>query len=91
MNIKNIFVALKNDEDNSALGIIVGELENQGYKVKLNDREVSSEGIFNEEYSELEELQELTITLRKDDVVEQEFMIEFVEFHEFIIKEKKIE
>ena len=46
MNIEKIFSALKEDEMNSALGIICSELESQGYKIEIEGIEVTSDEVF---------------------------------------------
>ena len=46
MNIQKIFDALKEDEMNSALGIICAELENQGYGITIQDIKVTAKEIF---------------------------------------------
>ena len=42
MNVQKIFDRLHEDKKDSELGIICGELEEQGYKVALDGREVTS-------------------------------------------------
>lgn len=87
MNVQEIFNALALDDENSALGIICTELENQGYAVAINGMNVTGEKFFDGEYSDIEEsLEPLKITLLKDGKIEQEFMIEFIEFHDIVIK-----
>lgn len=86
MNIQKIYKALTEDEGNSAVGIILSELENQGYSVLVNDVPITSEAVFNGEKEDIEALNELKISLLKAETIEQEFYIEFVEFHDFIIK-----
>ena len=43
MNIEKIFTALREDEMNSALGIICSEFEHQGSKIEIEGIEVTSE------------------------------------------------
>lgn len=87
MNIQSVFDALKEDQDNSAIGIICAEFEKQGYNVIINNKSVSSLSVFDGEHKSLENtLDPLEISLIKDGVIEQKFFIEFVEFHEIIIK-----
>ena len=38
MNVQRIFDTLHEDQDSTALGIICGELEEQGYKVQIDGR-----------------------------------------------------
>ena len=54
MNVQKIFEALAEDSQNSALGIICGELEDQGYAVKIDGVPVSSAGFYNGKHSEIE-------------------------------------
>lgn len=86
MNVQKIFDALNEDQQNSALGIICSELEGQGYKVAIDGEKVNSNGFFNEEYSKIEKKMALKISLFKGDTLEQEFVIQFTDFHEFMIK-----
>ncbi len=91
MNVQKIFNALHEDQDNSALGIICAELEEQGYTVHVDDEEVNSADIFDGRNKGLEEkLGPLSVSLFKDGALEQEFTLEFVESHEVVI-ERKIE
>lgn len=87
MNIQKIFEALELDTHNSALGIICAELEAQAYEVVINGNKVTSEGFYNGEYSQIEkELVPLNFSLFKNR--EQEFAVEFVDFHEIKIGKK---
>lgn len=87
MNIEKIFNSLDDDQDNSALAIIVQELENQGYEVLADDVSVSSESIFNGEHSEIEnKITPINLSLLRNGDVEQKFSIEFTDFHEISIK-----
>lgn len=87
MNVQKIFEALEQDSQNSALGIICGELEAQGYEVSINGRKVRSEGFFEGEYIELEEnLNDLIFSLSKLGNIEQRFAVVFTEYHEIAIK-----
>jgi len=89
MNVQKIFNALIEDQGNSALGIICSELEAQGYKVAIDGEKVDSDGFFNEKYPEIEKkMGSLNISLFRDDVLEQEFVIQFTDFHKFMIKPK---
>jgi hypothetical protein len=89
MNVQKLFDALRQDQNNSALGIICSELETQGYKVAIDGVKVNSDGFFNEKYPEIEKkMKPLKISLFREGTFEQEFIIEFTDFHEFIIKQK---
>jgi hypothetical protein len=87
MNIEKIFEALKLDDKNSALEIICGELEIQGYTVLINGTPATSEKFSDGTFHDLEHIKEpLNITLRKNLQVEQKFAIKFVDFHEVIFQ-----
>jgi hypothetical protein len=87
MNIQKIFDALHEDEMNSALGIICAELENQEYDITIEDINVTAEEIFENKIPSLEEVAEsLNIKLSKGGNEEQKFAIDFVDFHEVVIK-----
>ena len=91
MNIEKIFSALKEDEMNSALGIICSELESQGYKIEIEGIEVTSDEVFENKLAPLEEVAEpLNVKLFRDNKEEQKFSIKFTEYHEIAI-EKFIE
>jgi len=90
MNIQKLYEALERDDQNSALGIITGELESQGYRVEIDSVPVEAEGFFEGKYSDLENKTDaLDFSLFRDGKLEQEFCLEFVEFHDFIIKRKE--
>jgi len=87
MNVQKIFDALNEDQKNSALGIICNKLEEQGYNIGIDGKRVTSDGFFNEEYPEIEKKMEpLKISLFNGDALEQEFVIQFTDFHKFMIK-----
>lgn len=87
MNIQKIFEALDEDEMNSGLGIITAELENQGYTVKINDQDVTSDQFFEGELDELEMgSTKFNLTLFKNAAVEQKFSVEFTEFHDVVLR-----
>ena len=87
MNIQRIFNALEEDNQNSGLGIICAELEAQGYTVTINGKSVVSEGFFCDECQEFEQkTNTFNFSLFKEDKFEQKFLIEFTDFHDFVIK-----
>ncbi len=87
MNVQKIFEALEEDSQNSALGIICGELEAQGYAVKIDGASVTSLGFYNGKHSEIEKkLGEFEFSLYVNGILEQKFTVEFTEFHEILIK-----
>ncbi|PKN19306.1 MAG: hypothetical protein CVU71_07300 [Deltaproteobacteria bacterium HGW-Deltaproteobacteria-6] len=55
MNVQKIYHSLSADDDNSVLGIICGELENQGYSVIIDGMQVTFEYFFNGKYTAIEE------------------------------------
>ena len=87
MNVQKIFEALEEDSQNSALGIICGELEAQGYTVRLGGVPVTSAGFYNGKHDEMEKkLGDLEFSLFVKSSLEQKFTIKFIEFHEIVIK-----
>ena len=91
MNVQKIFDALDEDVGNSALGVICGELERQGYEIAINGQSVTSDGFFNNELSELDrETQPLNVSLYKETILEQEFAIEFTDYHKIRIGQDNI-
>lgn len=87
MNIQKIFEALKEDEMNSALGIIVYELEQQGYNIEIMNIPIKSSELFEGKYEDLERLPENTnMKIYKNRALEQTFAIEFIDLHEPIFK-----
>ncbi len=46
MNVQKIFDMLREDQDNTSLGIICAELEEQGYKFRIDGKDVNSAEIF---------------------------------------------
>ena len=91
MNVQKIFNMLQEDQDNTALGIICAELEEQGYKVQIDGKDVNSAEIFDGGHKDLEDkLGPLNVALYRDGSMEQEFSLEFLDDHEVVI-ERKIE
>jgi len=91
VNVQKIFDMLQEDQDGSALGIICAELEEQGYRVRVDGKDVNSADIYDSRHKDLEDkLGPLDIALYKDGSLEQEFTLEFVDDHEVVI-ERKIE
>ncbi len=91
MNVQKIFDMLQEDQDNTALGIICAELEEQGYKVRVDGRAINSADIYDGRHKDLEDkLGPLNMALYKDDALEQEFSLEYIDDHEVVI-ERKIE
>lgn len=91
MNVQKIFDLLQEDQENTALGIICAELEEQGYKVRVDGKDVDSADIYDGRHKDLEEkLGPLNVALHRDGAMEQEFSLEFVDEREVVI-ERKIE
>jgi hypothetical protein len=91
MNVQKIFDMLQEDQENTALGIICAELEEQGYKVQIDGRDISSADVYDGGQKDLEEkLGPLNVGLFKDGSLEQEFSLEFIDDREVVI-ERKIE
>ncbi|WP_276980024.1 hypothetical protein [Flavobacterium filum] len=91
MNIEKIFKALEEDSMNSALGIIVYELEQQGYLVVIKGIQVTSEEMFEGKFSEIENYNlSLHFKLFRNKSFEQEFMIDFDEYHKISFREFKL-
>lgn len=89
MNVEKIFQALNDDAQNSALGIICAELEIQGYSVVIDGVSVTSDKFYNNEFSAIEKkMKPLDVSLIKNGDIEQNFCIEFTDFHDFIIKHR---
>jgi len=87
MNIQKIFDALDEDSQNSGLGIICSELERQGYAVSIENTPVTSEGFFENLFPELEnKLGIMTFLLHKDNELVQKFEIEFIDYHEVLLR-----
>jgi len=87
MNVQKIFEALEEDSQNSAIGIICGELEGQGYAVKINGVPVTAADFYDGKHPEMEKkLGDLEFSLFVKSSLEQKFTIEFIEFHEIVIK-----
>ena len=89
MNIQKIFDSLHSDPDNSAVGIICAEFEEQGYKVRIDGNFIDSADVYDGRHKDLEnKTGPLTVALYKDDAMEQEFSIEFLDHHEIAIERK---
>jgi len=87
MNVQKIFEALEEDSQNSALGIICGELEAQGYAVKIDGVPATSAGFYDGKHVEIEKkVGDLEFSLFIKGSLEQKFNIEFTEFHEIVFK-----
>lgn len=90
MNVEKVYRALSEDDQNSALGIMTAELNAQGYSVSIDGKVVEADGFFEGNYPDLEnKLGVLTISLFKGNILDQEFCIEFNDFHQFTIKPKE--
>ncbi|MBE7476015.1 MAG: hypothetical protein B6D44_00300 [Ignavibacteriales bacterium UTCHB2] len=84
MNIKKIYDAVNGDEMNSPLPSIVSELEQQGYKVKIEGVEVTAVDMPDNLLDDLEKAtNEFEIELLKDNQGEQKFKLVFTGYHKF--------
>jgi hypothetical protein len=91
MNIQKIFNVLQEEQDNTVLGLICAELEDQRYTVQVDGRNVNSADIFDGRHKDLEDKPgSLDISLYRDGSLDQEFSLEFVDDREVVI-ERKIE
>ena len=91
MNVQKIFDMLQEDQESPALGIICAELEEQGYKLTIDGKDVNSAEIFDGGHKDLQEkLGPLDVALYRDGSMEQEFSLEFIDDREVVI-ERKIE
>jgi hypothetical protein len=87
MNVQKIFDALELDHPNPRLRIICAELESQGYSVSINEAPVISDGFILGAHENFEEpLTPLNFSLFRNGVLEQEFAVEFVDFHEIVLR-----
>ena len=92
MNIEKVFDSLNNDGMNSSMGIICSELEKQGYKIRINDIEVSSLEFFDGRLENLEQSADVfNIALFKNGNLEQEFSIHFTDYHQIVFGAKNKE
>lgn len=87
MNVQKIFDALEEDQDNSALGILCQELENQGYIVQMDDVKVTSDSIFDGAHQNIEnKIDPINISLLDGhNQVIQTFSVKFSDYHEICI------
>jgi hypothetical protein len=84
MNIQKIFTAVDEDEMNSPLPSIIYELEQQGYKVKLEGLEVSSDNLDGNLFGDFERaVNEFELELTKEDEQHQKFKLVFTDYHKF--------
>ena len=83
MDIQKIFESVDTDEMNSPLPSIIWELEQQGYKVKLEGFEVTAGEMGDKLFEDLERATnkfEIEITKRK---LTQKFNLVFTDYHKF--------
>ena len=78
MNLEKIFNAVDEDEMNSPLPNIVHELENQGYRVKLEGLEVTANDLDADLFYDLEKAtNEFEFELMKGGATTQKFKLVF--------------
>ena len=81
MDIEKINEALIDDNMNSAIGIVFAKLEEEGYKIKIANKEITSNEIFEGEYEELEKQKSFDFTLIGTNNIPKRYRIEFVDYH----------
>jgi hypothetical protein len=83
MNIQKIHAAVANDEMNSPLPSIVYELENQGYKVKIEGLEVIAMDMEDKLFEDLERAtNEFNVEINNESIT-QKFRLVFTDYHKF--------
>ena len=84
MNIQKIFNAVDEDEMNSPLSSVIYEIEQQGYKVKLEGLEVSAGDMEEKLFEDYERATDkFEIELLKNNKTEQRFNLIFTDHHKF--------
>ena len=84
MNIQKIYSAVEADEMNSPLLTIVNELEEQGYKVRIEGLDVSAGDMEDKLFKDIEKaLNKIEIELLQRDHREQKFRLVFTDYHKF--------
>ncbi len=84
MNIQKIFNAVGEEEMNSPLPSIIYELENQGYKVKLEGLGVTAVDLEDKLFEDLERaVNNFQIELINNNEPEQKFNLVFTDYHKF--------
>lgn len=87
MNIENIYTAVEEDEMNSPLITICGELVKQGYDVKVEGVEFTNDESCINLFSDLEfATNEINFVLTKNNKRES-FKLVFTDYHKFEIQE----
>lgn len=86
MNIQKIYKAVEADKMNSAIGSIVSALEKQEYKVVIEGVEANSNEILNGKQEYFDNLHTVKLELFRNEELEQSFIVEFTDYHEFVIK-----
>lgn len=83
MNIQKFFSAVAADEMNSPLPSIIWELEQQGYKVKLEGVEVTAGDMEDKLFEDLERAtNNFEIEILKEGLI-QKFKLVFTDYHKF--------
>jgi hypothetical protein len=84
MNIQKIFESVEEDEMNSPLPLIIWELEQQGYTVKLEGVEVTAGDMEDKLFEDLERAtNEFEFELLKESEGSQKFNLVFTDYHKF--------
>jgi hypothetical protein len=86
MNIQRLNQAVESDEMNSPLITICNELANQGYVIKVEDVEFSTDETSCALFTDLEKTtNEFDIEINKNGMIEK-FKLVFTEYHRFNIE-----
>ena len=86
MNIQRLFEIVDEDQMNSPVSLICGELENLGYKVKLEGVEVSRFDLEENVFIDFQNISNgFEIDVFRNDLPLQKLNIVFTDYHKFII------
>jgi hypothetical protein len=84
MDIQKVFNAVTVDEMNSPISSIVYELEQQGYKIKLEGVDVTAGDMEDKMFEDLgRATNEFEIELLKESEGSQKFKLVFTDYHKF--------
>ncbi len=87
MNIQKVFEAVEKDDMNSPLVSICSEFEKQGYKVKIEGVEVSSDELDSGLFNDLEQYStDINFELIKEGKSSQRFKLVYTDYHKFNIQ-----
>jgi len=84
MNIQKIFNAVDEDDMNSPLISVCNEFEKQGYKVKIEEVEVTSDEVDTGLFSDLERYStDINFEILKAGESAQKFKLVYTDYHKF--------